>query len=207
MFEIIHSEEINHRIDFALLCNARNARIAIEVGTDLGWFAARFMERFEGEMLVCVDAYESFEEFPWPRTMDQLTAVQALLPWHGRVRFLQARSTEAATKLPWWMADRCDFVYIDASHDYESVKADLEAWWPVVTAQGILAGHDYDSTHPGVMRAVNEFAQEHDVIVRIVQGDHLPSWYIYKNEPEELYHCFFNAGTSPNARFRPAERP
>jgi hypothetical protein len=34
-----------------------------------------------------------------------------------------------------------DIVYIDAEHDYESVKADIKAWKP--KAKHILAGHDY----------------------------------------------------------------
>jgi hypothetical protein len=44
-----------------------------------------------------------------------------------------------------------DIVYIDAEHDYESVKADIEAWLP--KARHIIAGHDYCSFH-GVRRAV-----------------------------------------------------
>ncbi len=51
-----------------------------------------------------------------------------------------------------------DFVYIDACHMYESVKADLKAWWPKVKPGGILAGHDYISNkHVGVKKAVDEF--------------------------------------------------
>ena len=34
-------------------------------------------------------------------------------------------------------------MYIDARHDYESVKEDLEHWLPKVKLGGIVAGHDY----------------------------------------------------------------
>jgi predicted O-methyltransferase YrrM len=47
-----------------------------------------------------------------------------------------------------------DFVYIDAAHDYDNVKADILAWKPKVKKGGILAGHDY--VHPPVKRAVDE---------------------------------------------------
>jgi predicted O-methyltransferase YrrM len=37
-----------------------------------------------------------------------------------------------------------DFVFIDASHDYKSVLADITAWYPKVKRKGIIAGHDID---------------------------------------------------------------
>lgn len=48
-----------------------------------------------------------------------------------------------------------DFVFIDAAHDYESVKKDVTSWLPKVKKQGIIAGHDY-ITHIGVKNAVDE---------------------------------------------------
>jgi len=49
------------------------------------------------------------------------------------------------------------FVFIDAGHEYESVKADIAAWLPKVKPGGILAGHDYHAGDwPGVVRAVHE---------------------------------------------------
>ena len=44
------------------------------------------------------------------------------------------------------------FVMLDASHDYENVKADIDAWYPKVAVNGILSGDDLD--WPGVGKAV-----------------------------------------------------
>ena len=49
-----------------------------------------------------------------------------------------------------------DFVFIDAAHDYESVKKDINAWFSKVKKGGIIAGHDY-SWCADVNKAVNEF--------------------------------------------------
>jgi predicted O-methyltransferase YrrM len=49
-----------------------------------------------------------------------------------------------------------DIVYIDASHDYESVKKDILTWLPKVKEKGIICGDDYVSGWLGVIQAVNE---------------------------------------------------
>lgn len=49
-----------------------------------------------------------------------------------------------------------DIVYIDASHDYESVKKDIIHWLPKVKYGGIICGDDYIDGWPGVVKAVDE---------------------------------------------------
>lgn len=51
-----------------------------------------------------------------------------------------------------------DFVFLDASHDYEAVKRDIEAWKPKLRKGGILAGHDY---HNGGVRPAIEATLDH----------------------------------------------
>jgi len=52
-----------------------------------------------------------------------------------------------------------DFVFIDAAHDYENVKKDIEAWLPKMKSGGIISGHDYFFSQ-GVRRAVHEILGE-----------------------------------------------
>ena len=52
-----------------------------------------------------------------------------------------------------------DLIYIDASHDTDSVYADLCAWYPYVQGHGILCGDDWESS-PNVRTAVTRFAIE-----------------------------------------------
>jgi hypothetical protein len=60
-----------------------------------------------------------------------------------------------------------DFVYIDANHDYEHVKNDLELWAPKVRIGGMISGHDYDkysmNHFDGVVRAVDRFVKKYRI--------------------------------------------
>lgn len=63
-------------------------------------------------------------------------------------------TSEDAARL---LHDDYDFIFLDAMHDYESVKADTERWWPRVREGGTMAWHDYGhGDFEGVKRAVDE---------------------------------------------------
>jgi hypothetical protein len=73
---------------------------------------------------------------------------------------VKAKSPDAAAK---FRDGQFDIVYIDAEHDYESVKQDILAWKP--KAKHILAGHDYHA-FDGVKRAVADCG-----LVPVVNGN------------------------------------
>jgi predicted O-methyltransferase YrrM len=75
-----------------------------------------------------------------------------------------------------------DIVYIDACHDYASVKQDIDLWLPKVKDGGIICGHDcesltwderyinqdvVDGIHHGVVKAVVETFQAFNITERI----------------------------------------
>lgn len=49
-----------------------------------------------------------------------------------------------------------DFVFLDADHEYESIKAEIPVWLPKVKPGGWIGGHDHTSSYPGVIQAVSE---------------------------------------------------
>ncbi len=83
----------------------------------------------------------------------------------GQAEVLHGDSVEMLSKLP----DRyLDFVYLDATHDYEHPKSELNICKDKVKRGGIIAGHDYtrfsvwESVQYGVVEAVNEFVVNND---------------------------------------------
>ena len=67
------------------------------------------------------------------------------------VEIIEGDSAESASKIK---DGSLAFCFIDAAHDYESVKRDVAAWKSKIADGGILAGHD--AQHDPVWQAVSE---------------------------------------------------
>jgi predicted O-methyltransferase YrrM len=67
-------------------------------------------------------------------------------------------------------------IFIDAAHDYESVRNDLANYYPKLQKGGIFAGHDYFEKDAGVHKAVNEFAENDKISIEIRKS----SWFLIK---------------------------
>ncbi|NVM04617.1 MAG: class I SAM-dependent methyltransferase [Candidatus Helarchaeota archaeon] len=75
-------------------------------------------------------------------------------------KILEIDSLEAVKN---FQDESCSVVFLDASHDYLSITADLKSWWPKVRRKGILAGHDFSNDHPELIRAVESFSKEYSI--------------------------------------------
>lgn len=72
--------------------------------------------------------------------------------------------------------DFFSMIFIDAAHDYESVKADLNNFYPKLKSGGIFAGHDYGESTAGVGKAVDEFVKENNLKLDVMTA----SWILIK---------------------------
>ena len=68
-------------------------------------------------------------------------------------------------------------IFIDAAHEYESVKLDINNFYHKLKQNGIFAGHDYGETTAGVGKAVDEFVEENNLKLEIKTA----SWYLIKS--------------------------
>jgi len=151
----------------------------VEIGVDRGEYSQHFFNSWYGHTYFGVDDYARHFDHSLSREGDFHAAVSKYSAHSGRARLILESSVVVAEKIHLYTPPPIDWVYIDADHSYEAVKTDIKIWWEKLSDRGILAGHDYDETHPGVMRAVQEFADEIDGTVYLTH-EVLPSWYIYK---------------------------
>lgn len=140
---------------------ASKANLIVEVGAWMGRSTRAMADATKG-VVIAVDTWDGsaenqeelkgkpenylFDEF-LANLGDQIRSGH-VIPYRGRS--LEAAANYAMSKM------RFDMVFIDASHDYENVKADILAWRPLVRPGGLLCGHDYDWGWPGVVHAVHE---------------------------------------------------
>jgi len=99
--------------------------------------------------LVGVDAFDARggtpEMFEFSKTHDLYELARTYLPLE--IALIKGDTKSVASSFPDKYFYAC---FIDASHDYDSVKNDIEAWLP--KTHGIIAGHDI--LEPSVRSAV-----------------------------------------------------
>jgi hypothetical protein len=165
------------------IANALNLTTAVEVGTHQGVFASEFMRRFRGTISL-VDPWEGFtegfdtyypasDESSRSRDYDMHLAMVAMDQFYGRYSVFRMTSEEAVTN---FADESVGIVYIDALHEYEDVKKDIELWYPKVQRGGIISGHDFDAELPGVVRAVEEFRKSSGLRIYLTDGG-MSSWW------------------------------
>jgi len=82
-----------------------------------------------------------------------------VLSLHKNLSFFQKKFTDFYSS----NTKKFDLIYIDGSHEYEEVKLDIISCLKFLNPGGMIAGHDYNSSCPGVIRAVDEKFNEIEV--------------------------------------------
>lgn len=139
---------------------------------------------FDNAKIVCVDTWLGAAEFNGPRTPSDK---RYLMPINGypqiyyqflsnvvnenlddRIVPFPQTSTNAARFFEKHDV-KADLIYVDASHEYVDVLADLNAWYPRLNEGGIMFGDDFCAYWSGVIRAVTEFAAQNDLMLQTKQ--------------------------------------
>lgn len=129
-----------HRIDGNITC----------VDTFLGSCEHYLKSRGLWRRMLASGRYNFFDEFLG--NVEQAGVSDVVTP------FVQT-STNAA-RLFRDIGLRFDLIYLDASHEYVDVLADLRAWYPLLAPGGVLVGDDFEDPWYDIIRAVMEFSEE-----------------------------------------------
>lgn len=166
IFTIKHRDLFPHVLNFLGLL-----KTGVEVGVQSGTYSEVILNHWKGERLFCVDPWRTWDKEVYVdpanvsrNDQEQIyeEAKRRLATFESRAVILRKTSAEAATQ---FATGSLDFVYLDAQHHYEAIRADLHLWHPKIKRGGFLCGHDFrdddgDLTSCGVRTAVSEFLGE-----------------------------------------------
>ena len=123
-----------------------------EIGVWTGKLSRCLLGAFPRLYLYMIDPWESLQESTVSShgrkksrrdvIAARLMAEEVTKEFEPRATILQEMSTACRV-----YRNTLEFVFIDANHSYESVKADIEWWLPAVRRGGIICGHDYSLRH------------------------------------------------------------
>lgn len=147
--------------------------IGAEIGVQNGFNAERIFKHWGG-MIYMVDCWDQPEELKHCMLLNKEHTFKIMI----------GDSVQMAKEVP---DKKLDWVYIDAGHSYEEVKADFYAWYDKVRSGGIISGHDYgDNDCIGVKEFIDEYMKLNpDIQMNFTtddfwEGKEYQSWWFVK---------------------------
>lgn len=137
-----------------------------EIGVKEGRFIRHMLETFPDLSMYAVDPWEDQEGHAedyvgWDWGNIYSAYRDRVEPFGERALELHMYSDQASKLIKNGVLD---FVFIDAQHDYLSVRYDIDLWQPKIRPGGLICGHDYCEKFPGVMLAVNDSFPDKQII-------------------------------------------
>jgi predicted O-methyltransferase YrrM len=177
------TEEWFNYKEFYDFISSKNFLTLVEVGVWKGSSISYLASKNKNSKIFAVDLFENTYRYKKGYLRQEALTVydtynNQLLKTNTRdiITDIRDYSWDGATKFD---DNSLDFVFIDADHSYESVKKDLEAWFPKMKKGSIFSGHDYESyndqCHPGVKQAVDEFCNLNNLKLQTYAGC---VWYV-----------------------------
>jgi hypothetical protein len=143
----------------ALLNHLPKGGTVVEVGVAEGEFSDMILKTTLPDKLVLVDLWDSPSPMYGPEALCAIESRHADSISAERIEIRRGTSWDQLSLLP---KESVDWLYLDAAHDYDSVKKDLEASLVSLRPNGLICGHDYirwarGPARYGVVEAVGEF--------------------------------------------------
>jgi len=140
---------LQDRQQFGKFLEKNGYKIAIEVGVFKGTFAAELLKTWPSfEKYYGIDPYifqknykeltnlaEEQQDGVYNEALTLLTSIGG-----DRVKLIRKSAIEGVKE---FKDNSIDFIYLDGRHDYCAVREELDAYYPILKCNGIMAGHDF----------------------------------------------------------------
>jgi predicted O-methyltransferase YrrM len=172
----------NHITYIDSLVKIHKWKTGAELGVREGNFTYYLLKYNPDLNMIAIDLWDEHEDVKgsFNHSNNYKEAMEKFINYPDRVRVLRLLTTEAYKQFP----DKYfDFIFIDASHDYNSCKLDIQNWYHKIKDNGFITGHDY---HPkfGVKKVVDEVCNKFER-----GGDQDTTW-VCKKEDINLKNLF-----------------
>ena len=158
------------RYELVDIINSRDYKIGAELGVCQGQFSYYLLKHSNLDKLYSIDAWE--DKIPHNYNI----SVSHLKHFGDRSIIIKGRTNDVCDQFD---DDSLDFLYIDAGHDYQSVRDDLVNWIPKVRSGGMVSGHDYMKFgRLRVVEAVNDVMQERSEKLHVTDELLNSFWFI-----------------------------
>jgi hypothetical protein len=190
---------LSSRYQIYTILQKMETKTICEVGVDHGWNLTNLC-KCKPDLAIAIDIWDSTPYYDFYNKefheRNYREIIRRSLEENRCILPIRMDSLKAAQCFP---DEYFDFIYIDASHDYESVKNNIEAYWTKLKPGCFMAGHDYMDGERiiaaeklrlqgealrlqfGVKSAVDEFAKSHNSDVAVILDENgINSWVIQK---------------------------
>lgn len=156
-----------HKIEVEKLQTLVEGKVCLELGTFCGHTAIA-MVLAGAKRVFSVDNHTGDRSLGETRSLKPfLTYINRYNAW-DRIVVLVGQTESIVPELDFM---RFDLIFVDADHDYDSVKQDIEMTYPLLNPKGLMVFHDYDPDHEftpdsfGVVSAVDELIKDKNMKV------------------------------------------
>ena len=182
--------QVKNKRELTLLIKKQNLTgEGVEIGVQFGLYSELILENSELKRLYSIDPWLEFPQEEYQKDAANvcqeqqdfryLSAIFRLNRFRARSIVLRMISEEASAL---FSPNQLDFIFIDGNHGYQSVKQDLELWYPKIKPGGLFSGDDYLFTPEGktpVKDAVDEFVEANNLKLYLT-AEKFPRWYLIK---------------------------
>lgn len=146
--------------------------VCAEIGVSQGLFTEQILEVVEPETLHLID--------PWgyePHMSYYDKVVEKFQPRidSGQVKIHRSKSQFTYDQFP---DQYFDWIYVDGSHNYKSVRRDLDLYYPKIKKYGFLTGDDYRFVEKrrGLRDAVAEISEKYHMRLILIKNNQFILW-------------------------------